>query len=65
MKKSTQTSSNPKQKRMLVECSVSQDQRKEGFSPSIRDRVHRNKNLALKKPVFSTFSNFFRRKKKL
>ena len=32
MKKSTQTSLNPKQKRMLVECSVSQDQRKEGFS---------------------------------
>ena len=32
MKISTQTSSNPKQKHMLVECSVSQDQRKEGFS---------------------------------
>jgi hypothetical protein len=34
-------------------------------NPSIRDRVHRKKILALKKPVFSTFSNFFKKKKKL
>ena len=26
--------------------------------PSIRDRVHRNKNLALKKPVFQLFQTF-------
>jgi hypothetical protein len=35
-----------------------------GKSPSITDRVHRNKSLALKKPVFSTFSKFFKKKKK-
>jgi hypothetical protein len=33
--------------------------------PSIRDRVQCKKNLAIKKPVFSTFSNFFRKKKKI
>ena len=31
--------------------------------PSIRDRVQCKKSLALKKPVFSTFSNFFKKKK--
>ena len=35
------------------------------INPSITDRVHRNKNLALKKPVFSTFSNFLKKKKKI
>ena len=29
--------------------------------PSITDRVQCKKNLALKKPVFSTFSNFFKK----
>ena len=33
------------------------------LSPSIRDRVQWKKNLALKQPVFSTFSNFFKKKK--
>jgi hypothetical protein len=32
--------------------------------PSIRERVQWKKNLALKKPVFSTFSNFKKKKKK-
>ena len=33
-------------------------------TPSIRDRVQWKKILALKNPVFSTFSNFFKKIKK-
>ena len=33
--------------------------------PSITDGVHRNENLVEIIPVFSTFSNFFKKKKKL
>ena len=35
-----------------------------GCHPSIRDRVHRNENFAEIIPVFSTFFNFFKKKKK-
>ena len=43
--------------------SAQQQQRcKNNLSPSIRDRVQCKKNLALKKTVFSTFSNFFKKK---
>ena len=34
------------------------------FPPSITDGVHRNENLVEIIPVFSTFSNFFKKKKK-
>ena len=34
-------------------------------TPSITDGVHRNENLVEIIPVFSTFSNFFKKKKKL
>ena len=34
-------------------------------TPSIRDRVHRNENFVEIIPVFSTFSNFFKKKKKI
>ena len=33
-------------------------------SPSITDGVHRNENLVEIIPVFSTFSNFFKKEKK-
>ena len=33
------------------------------FYPSIRDRVHRNENFVEIIPVFSTFFNFFKKKK--
>ena len=36
----------------------------QGMRPSITDGVHRNENFAEIIPVFSTFSNFFRKKKK-
>ena len=34
------------------------------FAPSITDGVHRNENVVEIIPVFSTFSNFFKKKKK-
>ena len=34
------------------------------LNPSITDGVHRNENLVEIIPVFSTFSNFFKKKKK-
>ena len=34
-------------------------------TPSITDGVHRNENLVEIIPVFSTFSNFFKKKKKI
>ena len=34
------------------------------FIPSITDGVHRTENFAEIIPVFSTFSNFFKKKKK-
>ena len=34
-------------------------------NPSITDGVHRNENFAEIIPVFSTFSNFFKKKKKI
>ena len=34
-----------------------------GLAPSITDGVHRNENLVAIIPVFSTFSNFFKKKK--
>ena len=34
------------------------------FQPSITDGVHRNENFEEIIPVFSTFSNFFKKKKK-
>ena len=35
------------------------------YKPSITDGVHRNENLVEIIPVFSTFSNFFKKKKKM
>ena len=37
--------------------------KKDRLEPSIRDRVHRNENFVEIIPVFSTFSNFFKKKK--
>ena len=34
-----------------------------GSIPSIRDRVHRNENFVEIIPVFSTFFNFFKKKR--
>ena len=36
-----------------------------GLHPSITDRVHRSENFVEIIPVFSTFSNFFKKKKKI
>ena len=44
----------------LVECF---DNDTKSYNPSIRDRVHRNENFVEIIPVFSTFSNFFEKKK--
>ena len=35
------------------------------YSPSITDGVHRNENLVEIIPVFSTFSTFFKKRKKI
>ena len=35
-----------------------------GSQPSITDGVHRNENFIKIIPVFSTFSNFFKKRKK-
>ena len=45
---------------MNAEMDISKNQ----WRPSITDGVHRNENFVEIIPVFSTFSNFFKKKKK-
>ena len=50
---------------MLIDASKLQYKKQQKIpKPSITDGVHRNENLVEIIPVFSTFSNFFKKKKK-